>query len=102
MDVCAYISWLPELAARLAFNCEIVVGHQRTMIDPEMAAAVEVISWLRHHQHIAATVDLAMIEPVGDADAPPQAKNNLLTGLPRCSELAISTGSKVPVVLWSN
>ena len=72
------------------------------MIDPQMAAAVEVISWLQHHQHLVAIADVAMIEPLGAADALPQAKNNLLTGLPRCSELAISTGSKVPVVLWSN
>ena len=64
----AHVSWLPELAARLAAVYWIVAGHQERVIDAETAtAAVEMIRWLGR-QHTAVIAAAVAIDSVDSAD----------------------------------
>ena len=64
----AHVSWLPELAARLATIYCIVAGHPEPVIDAETAsAAVEMTKWLGR-QHIVTTLAVVATDSTDSAD----------------------------------
>ena len=64
----AHVSWLPELATRLATIYWVVAGHQERVIDADTAvAAVEMTKWLGR-QHIVTTLAVVAIDSTDSAD----------------------------------
>ena len=64
----AHVSWLSELAARLATIYWVVAGHQNLVIDAKTAvAAVEMTKWLGR-QHVVATIAAVATDNTDSAD----------------------------------
>ncbi len=63
-----HISWLPELANRLAIIYWVVAGHEEAGIDADMAtAAVEMTKWIGR-QHVAAVTSAVPADNADSAD----------------------------------
>ena len=64
----AHVSWLPDLASRLAIIYWTVAGHEEPVIDADTtAAAVEMTKWLGR-QHAAAIAAAVAVDSVDSAD----------------------------------